>query len=109
MTAVEGGSIQFVPGDLLPSEMPDMYLIGPENTRIWTDSNRNFSLRQYSRMEYGTPDVSWIIASANAARARHRASRASPSRLRLRLRYFLNSFRGFAAFDVHGHDDTECD
>jgi len=42
-----------------------------------------------------------------------KASRPAPKKratrsLRLRLRYFLNSFRGFAAFDVHGHDDTQC-
>ncbi|MGI0148789.1 MAG: hypothetical protein ACREDF_04570 [Thermoplasmata archaeon] len=42
-----------------------MYLIGPENARMWTDTNRNFTLR-----------------------------------------YFLNSFRGFAVLDVRGHDDS---
>lgn len=83
-----------------------MYLIGPENIRIWTDTNRNFTLRQYGRMEYGVADVGWIVASANATRP---APKKHPTRsLGTRLRYFLNSFRGFAAFDVHGHDDTRC-
>ena len=83
-----------------------MYLIAPDSTRIWTDSNRNFTLREYSRLEYGRPDVGWILASAEASRP---APKKRPTRsLRMRLRYFLNSFRGFAAFDVHGHDDSRC-
>ena len=84
-----------------------MYLIGLENTRIWTDSNRNFTLRQYGRLEYGSPDVGWLVSTAKTSRP---ARKKHPTRsLGLRLRYFLNSFRGFAAFDVHGHDDTEHD
>lgn len=81
-----------------------MYLIGPDNARIWTDTNRNFTLRQYGRTEYGTPDVSWILASAPSRRSPKPRRRP---RLGVRLRYFLNSFRGFAALDVHGHDDTK--
>ncbi len=82
-----------------------MYLIGPNDTRIWTDSNRNFTLRQYGRMEYGSSEVGWIVSAALAPRP---ATKRRPRRsLGLRLRYFLNSFRGFAAFDVHGHDDTD--
>jgi hypothetical protein len=80
-----------------------MYLIGSENTRIWTDSNRNFTLRQYGRMEYGSSEIGWLLASPKTPRAR-RARSTRP--LGLRLRYFLNSFRGFAAFDVRGHDGT---
>ena len=82
-----------------------MYLIGPATTRIWTDSNRNFTIRQYGRLEYGSEDYAgWIVASARASRAK---TKVAPKRsLRMRLRYFLNSFRGFAAFDVHGHDDV---
>lgn len=105
MTAAEGGSNRFVARIFSSSEVQDMYLIGPENTRIWTDSNRNFTLRQYGRMEYGSPEVTWIVCSALASRP---APRKRPKRpLGGRLRYFLNSFRGFAAFDVHGHDETE--
>ena len=78
-----------------------MYLIGPENTRIWTDSNRNFTLREYGRLEYRSPDVEWLVASTHTPRPRRRPKRS----LGLRLRYFLNSFRGFAAFDLHGQDE----
>lgn len=80
-----------------------MYLTGLENTRIWTDSNRNFTLRQYGRMEYGSSEIGWLLASPKTPRA-HRAR--STRSWGLRLRYFLNSFRGFAAFDVHGHDES---
>ncbi len=84
-----------------------MYLIGPNSTQIWKDSNRNFTLRQYGRLEYGSPDVRWIVAAAKAPRP---TPKRRPKRsLAVRLRYFLNSFRGFAAFDVHGHDDTQRD
>ena len=83
-----------------------MYLYGPGNTHIWTDSNRNFTLRQYGRLEYGSPDVGWLVAEAQRRRPSPQAPRGRPT-LRVRLRYFLNSFRGFAAFDVHGHDDTD--
>ena len=103
MTAAEGGSNQFVPNVLSHPEVQDMYLTGLENTRIWTDSNRNFTLRQYGRLEYGTPEVGWLLTSAKTPRARRTRSTRS---LRLRLRYFLNSFRGFAAFDIHGHDES---
>ena len=85
-----------------------MYPYGPGNTKIWTDSNRNFSLRQYGRLEYGSSEVGWMTASIARGRPA-KISRASRSRLplRVRMRYFLNSFRGFAAFDVHGHDETD--
>src|SRR5437899_10159155 len=106
MTAADGGSKRFVVGVFSSSEVQDMYLNAPDNTRIWTDSNRNFTLREYSRLEYGRSDVGWILASMKASRPapKKRATRS----LRLRLRYFLNSFRGFAAFAVHGHDDNQC-
>lgn len=78
-----------------------MYLIGPENTRIWTDSNRNFTLREYGRLEYGTPNVDWIVSSAK--RSEPRLPKPPKRRLGLRLRYFLNAYRGFAASDLYGH------
>ena len=81
-----------------------MYLNGPANTRIWTDSNRNFTLRQYGRLEYGTEDVGWIVASA--AKLRPEKPRRPKRRLALRLRYFLNAYRGFAAFDLRGPSDS---
>lgn len=82
-----------------------MYLIGPASTRIWTDSNRNVTIRQYGRLEYGSEDFAgWIVASARAERAKTKLARKRS--LRTRLRYFLNSFRGFAAFDLRGPDDV---
>jgi len=79
-----------------------MYLIGPADTRIWTDSNRNFTLREYGRLEYGTSEIGWLLASERPRRTPKKASR----RLSVRLRYFLNSFRGFAAFDLMDRDQT---
>ena len=76
-----------------------MYLIGLENTRIWTDRNRNFTLQEYGRLEYGSPDVGWILASAERQR-KQKAPKLPKRRLGLRLRYFLNAYRGFAAFDL---------
>lgn len=46
-----------------------MYLTGLENTGIWTDSNRNFTLRQYGRMEYGSSEIGWLLASPKTPRA----------------------------------------
>src|SRR6266705_2106228 len=103
-TAAEGGSKRFVAGVFSSFEVQDMYLIAPDSTRIWTDSNRNFTLREYSRLEYGRSDIGWILASVKASRPA--PAKRPKSSLGLRLRYFLNSFRGFAAFDVHGLDDT---
>ena len=106
MTAAEGGPKTIVAGVFLGSEAQDMYLDGPGNVRIWTDSNRNFTLRQYGRLEYGSPEVGWLVASVKRTRPSSRTPRRRP-KLRVRLRYFLNSFRGFAAFDVRGHDDSD--
>jgi len=67
---------------------------------MWTDTNRNHVLRDYARWEYGTTETGWLIASARARR--RKVKRRGLAR---RLRYFLNSFRGFAAFDVRGSND----
>ena len=59
-------------------------------------SGLNADLRQYMRWEYGTPDAGWILVPTPRPRRRTRRPWA------LRVRYWLNSFRGFAAFDVRG-------
>jgi len=59
----------------------------------------NADLHRYARWEYGTTDAGWILAGV-----RRRPSRATRP-WTLRLRYWLNSFRGFAAFDVRGNDE----
>ena len=61
-------------------------------------SRLNADLRQYMRWEYGTPDAGWIFGTPRRDRSR------TPRPWALRVRYWLNSFRGFAAFDVRGTD-----
>jgi len=61
-------------------------------------SGANAELRRYARWEYGATDAGWLLSGA--ARAHRHATRSWA----LRLRYWLNSFRGFSAFDVRGTD-----
>jgi hypothetical protein len=56
----------------------------------------NADLRQYARWEYGRADAEWFLSTVRRPRRRTRRPWA------LRVRYWLNSFRGFAAFDVRG-------
>lgn len=78
--------------------------IGNGNSVMWTDTNRNHVLRQYSKWEYGTADTGWLLASA-----RHTRGKAKPKGkgLARRFLYFVNSFRGFAAFDVRRSNDRD--
>ena len=59
----------------------------------------NADLRRYARWEYGAADAGWLVAGV--PRNHGRTTRPWT----LRLRYWLNSFRGFAAFDVRGNDE----
>src|SRR2546427_13048219 len=68
MTAAEGGSKRVVAGVFSSFEAQHMYLIAPVSTRIWTDSNHNFTLREDSRLEYGRSDIGGILASVEASR-----------------------------------------
>ena len=61
-------------------------------------SGLNADLRRYARWEYGTSDAGWLLTSGR------RLARRRPRRWGLRMRYWLNSFRGFATFDVRGTD-----
>jgi len=61
-------------------------------------SGTNADLRRYARWEYGTSDARWFLASGR--QALHRDHRPWG----IRMRYWLNSFRGFATFDVRGTD-----
>jgi hypothetical protein len=56
-------------------------------------------------MEYGTPEVSWLVAGLRETKVL--APRWPRRHLRQRLRYFLNSFRGFAAFDLSRERDSQ--
>lgn len=69
---------------------------GPNHVSLGT----NADLRRYVRWEYGTADTGWLLAGIRRPRRRVRPER----QLARRLRYWLNSFRGFAAFDVRGTD-----
>ena len=61
-------------------------------------SGTNADLRRYARWEYGTSDARWFLASGR--QALHRDHRPWG----IRMRYWLNSFRGFATYDVRGTD-----
>ncbi len=62
--------------------------------------SRNADLRRYARWEYGSADAVWTFVGIRRPRRRVRPER----NLARRLRYWLNSFRGFAAFDVRETD-----
>ena len=64
---------------------------------------RNAELHRYARWEFGTSDGAWLLTGVRRA---HRRARAELGIAR-RVRYWLNSFRGFAAFDVRGTDGRE--
>jgi len=59
---------------------------------------RNVDLRHNTRYEHGTAETGWLAA---IPRRGYREERGWARR----VRYWLNSFRGFAAFDVRGTDD----
>lgn len=61
---------------------------------------KNAELRAYARWEYGTKDPSFLIVSATKT-----TRKPAKKSLGQRVRYWLNSFRGFATFDVRGVDD----
>jgi len=77
-----------------PTEMIETLGYGPNNV----GSSANADLRRYARWEYGSADAGWLFAGV---RQNHRRAAGTWT---LRLRYWLNSFRGFAAFDVRGTD-----
>jgi len=57
----------------------------------------NADLRQYAQWE--DVNAEWLLASA--LRSRRRPARTWA----VRIRYWLNSFRGFATFDIRGTND----
>jgi len=66
-------------------------------TNLTSAMNDHAELRRYVRLEYREGEVGWLLAAAAADR---------PS-LRRRLRYWINSFRGFAAFDIRGSENAD--
>src|SRR2546428_9283297 len=63
---------------------------GPNNV----GSSANADLRRYARWEYGSADAGWLFAGV---RQNHRRAAGTWT---LRLRYWLNSFPGFAGFEA---------
>src|SRR6267378_4505981 len=63
-------------------------------------SGLNADLRTYARWEYNRADAEWILSTARRPRNVVRPRRSWA----LRARYWLNSFRGFATYDVRGTD-----
>lgn len=55
-------------------------------------------VQTFARLEYGERDGTWLTAPRPDGESR-------TERLARRLRYWLNSFRGFAIYDVRGVDD----
>lgn len=66
-------------------------------------SSADRDLRSYVRWEYGERRADWLLAAAHGAVVMGTARRGPG--LGRRLRRWLNSFRGYAAFDVRGVDD----
>ena len=85
-----------------------MYPIVTATARIETDG-ANEALRRYARWEYGPGSGDWLLAAARglpvAGAGQRRPAKDPKPTLGTRFRYWLNSFRGFAAFDVRGPDD----
>ena len=67
-------------------------------TETVVGSGRYADLRAYARWEHGTNEIGWLVASARRARREERPWVR-------RLRYWLNSLRGFAPFDTRNIDD----
>ena len=80
MTAVIGGSIEFVAGVYASSEVQNMYAI-----RVDLDPRlrMNSALRNYARMEYGNEEVAWFLSAVRQPR-RQIVRRSLASRLGLR-------------------------
>ncbi len=84
MTAVAGGSTSFVQGVLVPFEVQEMYAIV---NGLNVGGRRDEGLREYSRLEYATPDGSWLLVAAGQIPRRRRTSaRRRPFREWLRRR-----------------------
>ncbi|MGQ0798026.1 MAG: hypothetical protein ACT4OI_09245 [Methanobacteriota archaeon] len=84
-----------------------MYPIVMATARNETDG-ANETLRRYARWEYGPGSADWLLAAARGlpvAAGRRRPAKDPRPSLRTRFRYWINSFRGFAAIDVRGVDD----
>jgi len=62
-------------------------------------TRRDTAPRTYARLEYGEPDATWLIVGARPN------GESLIQRMARRLRYWINSFRGFAIYDVREIDD----
>lgn len=101
MTAVGAGSNQFVAAAIWSFKVQEMYatyvtLLTPPSLQSTRSSE---PLRQYARLEYGRDGTVWFLTQASPRRPRTRP-------IRERLRYWINSFRGFAVLDVKGPEGS---
>jgi len=76
-----------------------MYPILGLTTTPVNETRRDTALRTYARLEYGEPDATWLIVGARPN------GESLIQRMARRLRYWINSFRGFAIYDVREIDD----
>jgi len=81
---------------VIETERDEEPMAGIVETVVGLGSNAD--LLRYSRWEYGADVTGWLVAAAQ----RHAPEERPWLR---RLRYWLNSFRGFAPFDTRGIDD----
>ena len=80
-----------------------MFGIGWNGSMTANGSTADRELRSYARWEYGERNADWLLAAAHGALVVGGARRGPGAAERLRR--WLNSFRGYAAFDVRGVDD----
>lgn len=78
-----------------------MYPILIGTTTLVSTTRQETPLETYARLEYGERDATWLTLAARP----NRESRTD--RLTRRLRYWLNTFRGFAIYDVRGVDERD--
>ena len=76
-----------------------MYPILIGTTTLVSTTRPETPLETYARLEYGERDATWLAVAARPN------GESRTERLARRLRYWLNTFRGFAIFDVREIDE----
>ena len=76
-----------------------MYPILIGTTTLVSTTRPETPLETYARLEYGERDATWLTLAARPN------GESRTERLTRRPRYWLNTFRGFAIFDVREIDE----